>query len=139
MGITIESKRYACDLGYGGFNRFRVGVAKRVSDEVGNHYGKLTDGSVMYLWGKERDEYFKSYDAKTSELIEEGKLPAEIANFLYQSDCEGKIDRKQAKMIYELIKECDDDIVYGYSGRAHCARMSDMKKIFSDKTKVTWC
>ena len=63
----------------------------------------------------------------------------EVANFLYQSDCGGKVDRKQAKQICGLIKECDDNIVFGYIGRSDCAKMSDLKKIFSDGTKVKWC
>lgn len=138
MGITIESKRCSCDLGYGGFNRFRTMVAKLVNEEVSEHYAKLMNPDVMYLRDSERVDFFKEYDAKTLELIEDGKLTPEIANFLLQSDCDGKINRKQAKMVYELIKSCDDDIAYGYSGRADCARMSDMKRIFSDGTKVEW-
>lgn len=29
MGITISSKRYSCDMGCGGFNRFRNIVAEK--------------------------------------------------------------------------------------------------------------
>lgn len=92
----------------------------------------------MVLFGKERDYYFKEYDATTNEYIRQGEVTVEVANFLYQSDCEGKVDRKQAKQIYELIKECNDNISFGYSGRADCATMADLKNIFSDGTKVEW-
>ena len=61
----------------------------------------------MFSFGSEREEYFNKYDAKTDELIEQNIVTIEVANFLYQSDCEGKIDRKKAKQLYELIKECD--------------------------------
>lgn len=138
MGITIKSKRYDCDMGYGGFGRFRSIVAEKVNDEFHKHYLSLTDSKLMLLSGKEREAFFEQYDATTKEFIEKEVVTAEVANFLYQSDCEGKIDRKQAKQIYELIKECDDNLIFGYAGRADCAKMSDMKDIFSDKTKVEW-
>ena len=125
-------------MGYAGFNRLRSTVAKQVSDEFYEHYMLLSDPEVMRLTGIERKEFFKKYDAKTFEYIEENKVTAEIYNFLYQPDCEGSVDRKQAKMIYNLIKNCDDDIIFGYVGREDCAKMADVKQIFSDKTKVKW-
>jgi hypothetical protein len=138
VGITISSKRHSCDMGYGGFGRFRNAVAEKVNDEFHKHYLSLSDSKVMFLSGKEREEYFEKYDATTNEYIEKGTVTVEVANFLYQSDCDGKIDRKQAKHIYELIKECDDNLSFGYSGRVDCAKMSDLKKIVSDGTKVEW-
>jgi hypothetical protein len=139
MGITISSKRHSCDMGYGGFGRFRNTVAEKVSVEFYKHYLLLSDSTVMFLFEEERKEYFEKYDAITKEYMEQNAVTVEVANFLYQSDCGGKVDRKQAKQIYEMIKECDDSISFGYSGREDCAKMSDLKKIFSDGTKVEWC
>lgn len=138
MGITISSKRYSCDMGYGGFGRFRNTVAEKANTDFHKHYLSLSDQAVTFLHGDERDEYFKKYDATTNEYIGQGMVTIEVANFLYQDDCDGKVDRKQAKQIYELIKECGDNISFGYFGRADCATMADLKKIFSDGTKVEW-
>jgi len=138
MGITISSKRYACDMGYGGFARFRNVVAEQVSYNFYNHYILLSDSSVMFLFGKERDTFFKSYDATTVKFIEEYEVTEDVVDFLLQTDSNGKIDRKQAKQIFELIKDCDNDTLFGYVGRTDCAKMEDMKRIFSDKTKVEW-
>lgn len=138
MGITIDSKRHSCDMGYSGFGRFRNTVAEKVNDEFYKHYLELSSPKAMFSFGNEREEYFKKYDAKTKEFIEKNIVTVEVANFLYQSDCSGKIDKKQAKQIYEFIKECDDNISFGYSGRSDCAKMADMKKIFFDGTKVEW-
>ena len=138
MGVTISSKRHSCDMGYMGFNRFRNTVAEKVGGEFYKHYLRLSDTETMFLIGEAREQYFKKYDAATKDYIEQGDLTIEVANFLYQSDCEGKIDRKQAKQIYESIKDCDDNIIFGYSGRKDCAKMMDMKNIFSDGTKVEW-
>lgn len=138
MGVTISSKRYSCDMGCGGFGRFRNTVAEKVNDEFYKHYLKLSDSDAMFSTGQERKDYFEKYDATTKEYINQRTVTVEVANFLYQSDCSGKIDRKQAKEIYALIKGCDDNISFGYSGRSDCAKMSDLKNIFSDGTKVEW-
>lgn len=138
MGVTINSKRYSCDMGYAGFGRFRNAVAEKASDKFHKHYMLLTDSSVMFLSGEDRDVFFKKYDEDTVKYIEEKEVTEEVADFLFQADCDGQIDRQQAKEIYELIKECDDDILFGYVGKEDCAKMSDMKKIFSDRTKVEW-
>lgn len=138
MGITISSKRYSCDMGHGGFGRFRNIIASKVGGRFAGHYLELSDPQVMCLFGSKRDEFFKKYNATTRELIEQKEITPEVANFLYKSDCNGKIDRKQAKQIYELIKNCPDDTIFGYAGRDDCAKMADLKKIFSDGTKVEW-
>lgn len=138
MGITLRSKRQSCEMGYGGFGRFRNAVAKKLNDEFCQHYLLLSDSKIMFLSGKEREDYFKHYNSTTDQYIEQGTVTVEVANFLYQSDCDGKIDRKQARQIYELIKDCDDNLSFGYSGRENCTKMADLKKIFSDGTQVEW-
>lgn len=135
MGIKIASKRYYCDMGFIGFMRFRTVVANGVSKEIGKHYEDLLNSP----YGSERELFFKLYDTKTELFIENKELSVDIANFLFQADCDGKVDRGQAKQIYELIKECDDEIVFGYTGKSDCAKMKDLKKIFSDGTMVKWC
>lgn len=134
MGITISSKDNSCDMGCGGFFRFRTMVAKCVSDEIGDHYNDLTN--APFYTGA--DEFFREHDLKTNQFISDGKLPKLIAKFLYQSDVSGKISRKQAELIYELIKNENDEIIYGYAGRSDCATMKDLKLIFSDDTSVKW-
>lgn len=138
MGVTISSKRYSCDMGYGGFGKFRNVVAEKVDDEFYRHYLKLSSPGAMFLFGDARKDYFEKYDAITRKYINQNTITIEVANFLYQSDCEGEIDRQQAKQIYELIKEYDDNIILAYVGRSDCTKMYDMKKIFADGTKVKW-
>ncbi len=130
MGVTIESKNFSADMGYGGFNLFRNKVATLSSLEFGKHYSE--SDNTMLLIGSERESFFKKYDAKTVELVKEEVITVEIANFCYQPDCEGSIDQEQAKQIYEKIKDYDDDICYGYAGRSDCAMFSDLKNIFKD-------
>ena len=130
MGVTISSENFSADMGYNGFNRFRLKVAELYNPLFGEHYKSL-DNSI-FLSSKERDNYFKEYNRKTTQLIKSNIITVEIANFCYQSDVEGKINQSQAKQIYEKIKDYDDDICYGYSGKKDCAMFSDLKRIVKD-------
>ena len=130
MGVTIESKNFSADMGYGGFNRFRSKVAALSHVEFGKHYEESNNGTL--LRGIERESFYKEYNAKTKELIQANIITVEIANFCYQADCEGSIHQEQAKQIYEKIKDYDDTIRYGYAGRSDCAMFSDLKNIFKD-------
>lgn len=142
MGITISSKRHDCDLGYGGFGRFRDCVAKNLNNAFSEHHaalrGKESTGEIYRMDQEEQDAYYEAFNQKTKAFIEEGVVSIEVANFLFQSDCDGKINRKQAKQIYRLIEHEKDDIVYGYIGRPDVATMRDLKAIFSDGTSVRW-
>ena len=133
MGITIESKNVSADLGFGGFSKFRQKVACLCGEKFSEHYQKLN--STIFLIGKERKDFFKKYDAETEALIKESIITAEIANFCYQSDCGGSISQNQAKQIYEVVKNYDDDLSYGYSGREDGTVFSDLKNIFEDCVK----
>lgn len=130
MGITIGSENFSADMGYGGFGNFRKKIAVLTNPEFGEHYSELDNAT--FIIGDARKEYFEKYDAKTKELTEKNIVSWEVANFCYQSDCGGDIDQDQAKQIYAKIKDYDDDVLYGYSGRPDCAMFSDLKNIFKD-------
>lgn len=130
MGVSISSESFSQDIGYGGFKRFRTKVAELTNSEFGNHYKKLENAS--FLMDEEREKYFKQYDDDTQRMVDEGIVTAEIANFCYQSDCGGEIDQEQAKQIYEVIKDYNDNICYGYAGKKDCTMFSDLKDIFKD-------
>ena len=138
MGINIRSKRNSTEIGYHGFFLFRSFVAKQINDLFYSHYVSRFESKVMLLRGKEEESYFESYNQKTETFIAQGVLTLDIADFLYQADSDGKIDRKQAKKIHELIKDCEDDLSFGYVGHDDCAKMADLKRIFADGAKITW-
>lgn len=141
MGVTVESKNYSMDLGYIGFNRLRQKVADLTADDIAQHYRNLKDG--MYLFGDAKNEFFRQYNRRISELDEKynGKFNY-VLDFLYASDCEAEIPWDVCVKIYEVIKDYDDDIIYGYSGRQNGAKFEDFKKIVKDcidnKCDMTW-
>ena len=129
MGVTIKSSQHSIDLGGGGFKRLRTKIAELAAPDIFERYKKLDE----YLRSPNRKAFFEDYDAKTAELDEkyEGKM-SDILDFLYESDCDAKMDADHCRSIYEVIKDYDDDILYGYAGRKDCAKFADFKKIVKD-------
>lgn len=125
-------------MGSAGFARFRNLVAEQVSEHFHEHYRELADAHLETMTEAEQKRFCETYDKRTNRFIEEGVVTLEVADFLYQADNEGKIDRKQARELYALIKHCTDQSVFGYIGRRDCATMADMKAILSDQTQVLW-
>ena len=142
MGVTIKCKKTgrSCDLGCGGFNRFRCKVANLCSEEFGKHYETLDAG--LSLHGEARTRFYEDFDKETVRLIEEKKVNIKVADFCLQSDCEGKIRYGACKVIYESIKDYDDNVIYGYVGRPDRAMFRDLKAIIKDcidtKSDLVW-
>jgi hypothetical protein len=132
MGITIESKNHAIDLGYVGFRTLRVKIAELAAPDIFEHYKKSMDGMQMYD-EDERKSFYESYNAKTAELDRKynGRM-SDILDFLYESDCSAEMDVSHCRSIYKVIKNYDDNILYGYAGRKDCAKFADFKKIVKD-------
>ena len=118
------------DVSYSGFNRLRGKIADLASPKVGKHYRLLDVISSMTSPAKEHA--LKSYDDETERLVENKMLPIKIADFLYQSDCDGKIRYGACKEILKVIGDYDDSIIYGYAGRENPAKFKDFKEILQD-------
>lgn len=132
MGVTIKCKKTGreMDMGYFGFFKLRAKAAELVGSEVGEHYKKLDD--ILGIPYPERENVLKSYDDETERLVENKVLPIKIADFLYQSDCDGKIRYGACKEISKVIGDYDDSIIYGYAGRKNPAKFKDFKEILQD-------
>ena len=143
MGVTIKSKSRSIDLGGGGFRRLRTKVAELAAPDIFEHYKKSIDGMRLYD-ENERKAFYKSYNAKIAELDRKynGKM-SDILDFLYESDCDAEMDADHCRSIYEVIKDYDDNILYGYAGRKDCAKFADFKKIVKDGIDsgdgFSWC
>lgn len=130
MGVTIDSKNYSIDLGYFGFNRLRLKVAQLVDEEIGVHYKKLAQ--TQNYFDEEREKFFEKYNRDLNIILENKDISENILDFLYESDCNGTICAKGCEDLYEVIKDYDDDILYGYVGHADCAKFEDFKRIVKD-------
>ena len=143
MGVTIESKNHSIDLGGWGFICLRTKVAELAAPDICEHYKKSMDGMRLYD-ADERKAFYESYNAKIAELDKKykGKM-SDILDFLYESDCDAEMDADHCRSIYEVIKDYDDNILYGYAGRKDCAKFADFKKIVKDGIDsgdgFSWC
>lgn len=141
MGITIESKNHSIDLGGRGFYRLRMKVAELSALDICELYKELKEG--MFLVGSERKDFINDYNKKLNKVASKyNDEKNNVLDFLYTSDCDGEMDVEHCKSLYEVIKEYDDNILYGYNGRADCATFKDFKEIVKDcietETAMTW-
>lgn len=141
MGITIrcnKTKR-SIDMGCGGFWRLRLKVAEQLGEPWFSHYATLAHPP---LFEPARSEFFEAFDKRTMEMLEKKEVPIKIVDFCLQSDVEGRIRYGACKQIYAVVKDYDDDFLYGYAGRKDCAKFTDFKEILKDcidnKCDMVW-
>ena len=132
MGVTIKCKKTGreMDVGYFGFHKLRAKIAELVSPKVGKHY-QMYDG-IFSMTSPAKEHALKSHADETERLIERKELSIKIADFLYQSDCEGKIRYGACKEILKVIGDYDNRVIYGYAGRENPAKFKDFKEILQD-------
>jgi len=127
-------------MGYAGFNRLRTKVAELTGPEIWEHYKKLNQ--AIFLDGEKREAFFNEYDIEISRLEEIYHIPHGVLDFLYASDGSGNISFDKCKEIWEVIKNYDDHLLYGYVGRKDCAKFKDFKEIVKDcminKSSMEW-
>ena len=138
MGITIDGPTKAIDLGCSGFARLRLKVAELTGEDIHKHYAYLIQN--MH---KMQKEDFDRYDAETEKISENhnGEIDL-ILDFLYAPDVGATVSADTCSAIYEVVKDYDDNILYGYTGRKDCAKFADFKAILLDciqhKSDMTW-
>lgn len=107
MGICLKNKEYSMDMGYGSFYNLRKKIAHLYNEEFGNIYEQWVNG--------ECDN--STINLKMEELFQNNTFidqDSYTLNFLFQSDCEGKISYKDCKRLLEIIGDYTDNIQYGY-------------------------
>ena len=143
MGVTIKCQKTKrdIDMGYFSFADLRRQIAYCESKELGDLYNEAMDMSKRIMI-PDPSNYWDEYDRRLDQLIKSGGISVKVVDFLYQSDCEGKINRRQCKKILERIKDLPDEQKIGYKGREDCATMGDFKDILRDcvnkKCEMEW-
>lgn len=139
MSISISCKKTGRDITVdtGGFLRLRRDIALYCYKEWGEHYTELM--SFPLLKGK---EWYKAFDRKTLELINRRKVSKKFVYFCLQPDAGGSIAPGTCKMIYDRIKDYDNDAIYGYHGKPNPCKLCDFKKILKEcidtKSRLEW-
>jgi len=116
MGVSVYANHstLSFDMGGGGFFNIRKNIAYALNEDLGEVYESLL-----------RCHYkadFEEHDRKANKIIADNNLEeyADVLDFLYASDIEGKISHKTCKRIYDLIKDIDfGDKCFRYAAQAH--------------------
>lgn len=130
MSTTISSKTKSITLGGSGFKKLRSKVAELAGEEIKKHYDELDQFLCISI--RHRKTFFEDYDKRTEELVEKYKDMETIFDFLYAPDCNATFSFEECLCIWELIKDYDDTISYGYPGRKDCAKFADFKEIVKE-------
>lgn len=145
MGVTILNKNKCIDMGCGGFSNLRNTIAGLLPEEFAELYKAWTNPMNWLHTDSPNHLLNEEGNKRLSRLYAEGILTDEddpVIDFLFAPDCGGKISAKGCKRLYQVIKDYDDDIVYGYSGRSDCAKFADFKAIVEECAKkrlvLTW-
>lgn len=131
MGLTLYNKKYSINLSYSGFARLMQTIADLLNPEFGELYTKWCLTEIDDITTNEllRNLY------KSKKLIDEYDF---ILKFLFTSSVTGKISAKNSNVLYNLIKDYDDKIIYGYAGQPDCAKFKDFKNIIETSAKNKW-
>lgn len=113
MSITIRNNQESSiEIGYFGFYRLRRKIAELAATDIFNAYSMLPDVKSE-TEKKEYSQYLNRLEKKYSD-----DSRSLVLDFLYASDCDGKMDAGHCEAVYNLIKDCKDETQYGYVDRA---------------------
>ena len=124
MGVHIYANNspYSLDMAYSSFSRVRQKVALLLDEEFGNNYSNLRKCYSKYD--------YEEHDKVANRLLREKNLDEDIVDFLYQSDCDGKIAYKTCKKLLDLVG--DTEFVTCYMGFYDESKAHDFQKILQD-------
>lgn len=76
---------------------------------------------------------FEEYEQKTKQMIQDKILNEKVAQFLWANHYSGvSLPCEVAKEILAVVKDYDDDTIYGYSDSPKPTRFKDFKSILQD-------
>lgn len=132
MGITLGTNRTDLSMGYGSFSRFRREVARAFSEDFGNAYSNYLDNSMKtFITGTE--EELKELDKDFNDYLKTVNIDDDVVDFLFQTDCGGKVSCKTAKKIRDLCRQSKSNQYFGYANGQ--MNMLEIAEIFDDAVK----
>lgn len=104
MGVSICSEKSLIDVGgsYRAFNMLRIHIGKLISLEFQYNYEIW-----LFNWNYNDRQYNEAVEKlnKITNNYQEDWLKHKTFDFFFKSDCEGALNNKSCKLLYELIKD----------------------------------
>lgn len=116
MTVIFKTKNFEADLGYMGFFRLRRKIEELISPELAELHADYS--SSLSRCRLDNESYLhmlqcrKRYVKKTEENCEKQEYK-KILDFFHISDCKDEIDSDTCKVLWDVIKNYDDDVLYG--------------------------
>ena len=140
MGLTIyaNNEPISFDMGGGGFFDLRLNICKIFDKELGEVYSEIPLAFGIH----------NEINKRINEILSDDRFSdddEDIVDFLFASDCEGKISHKTCKKIYDLIKDIDfGNSYFQYINRRkpegdYEAFKRFLKNCYSNHRKMRWC
>ena len=140
MGVCIfaTNSKYEFNMGYGNFFILRKNIASALDGEFGKLYAQIIDCRTK----SQREDNDRAIELIINRKNLDEKYK-DILDFLYMSDCDGKISHKTCKQIYEIIKDIDfENQIFQYSSIAK-NDYEEFKKFllecYSKRRLMQWC
>lgn len=112
MGVSLQNKDYCMDMGYITFFNLRKTIAYLYSPAFGDAYVDFVHNDIS------EDEM----NSIIGNLFRENVFNEEdntALDFLFKSDCEGKISYRDCRRLLKVIGEYTDNYMYGYVQSNH--------------------
>lgn len=138
MGVTISNHKHSIDMGGFGYIRLREAVSRLFNcEEFTKAYAELPQAyNECYKRGfSTMEEYYEDYDKRVNNICEANSLDVDVVNWLYSPDCGYSASPKICRHLWKLIKDYDDDEIYGYAAHKNAARFKDFKQIVEECAK----
>lgn len=120
MGLTIKNEEMSIKMSYSGFAELRTTIAKLLNHDFAELYIALCKNKISNeILNKKLNLYFEKEILKNEDN--------DIIEFLFMPDYEGNLSFKKCERLYEVIKDYDDNVLYGYK-----SEMFGYETIFAD-------
>ena len=142
MSVNIEVKKTGTEarIGYMHFFLLRCEVAKIHDEQLGlngefaDFYAKQRDGIV------EGKEWWDKYNEELHYMEHNLPLNPKVLDFLYASDCDAEMTYGCCHVLYDLLKDTEDDTDYGFENSPLTipifAQMC--KEAWGNKSRLVW-
>lgn len=120
MGLTIKNEEMSIKMSYIGFAELCTTIAKLLSPDFAELYIALCKNKISNeILNKKLNLYFEKGILKNEDN--------DIIEFLFMPDYEGHLSFKKCERLYEVIKDYNDNVLYGYK-----SGMFGYETIFAD-------
>lgn len=130
MGVSIGNKYHSIDGGYGMMFLIRKTIAQSFDNELGNYYGDITN------------HYKDDFIDNVNKILADDRFTeanGDIIDFLFMSDCEGKINYKTSKKILDLVKDVPNfRIGYVINNKSFDDFKDILQECYSKRMNLTW-